>query len=92
MYTKRELRYAANIIRRVANENKVSEAQVRTEIESAIKYGRSSPDPAVQARWAAFHYSGAEPAAEEFILWAAWMTKRSMGQTWTFASGRDNYN
>ncbi len=82
MYTKRELRSVANIIRRIARENNVSEARVRTEMQDAIKYGRSSPDPAIQARWAAFRYSGGEPTAEEFILWVAWIVR--MGQTRRF--------
>ncbi len=76
MYTKRELRTAKCIIRKIARENNVSEARVRADMKEAIKYGKSSPDPAVQARWAAFRYSGAEPTVEEFILWTASMAKQ----------------
>lgn len=75
MYTKRELEAVTNIIREIARKNNVPEAQVRADIQEAIKCGRSDPDPAVQARWAKFHYSGTEPTAEEFILWAASMSK-----------------
>lgn len=71
MYTKKELRAAADIIRQVACNHHLPEAQVRRDMEEAMNAARSSPDPAVQARWASFHYAGAEPTLEEFILWAA---------------------
>lgn len=76
MYTKKELRAAADIIRQVARNHHLPEAQVRADMEEAMNAARSSPDPAVQARLAAFHYAGAEPTLEEFILWAAAMVKR----------------
>ena len=69
MYTQEELHYAAGIIRSIALENGVPEAEVRAEMEKAMNYGRHDPDPAVQARWASFHFAGAEPTIEEFILW-----------------------
>lgn len=71
MYTKKERKAAAEIIKRIACEHHVPEAQVRADMEKAMNAGRSSPDPAVQARWAAFRYDGAEPTLEEFILWTA---------------------
>ncbi len=79
MYTEREMRAATNIIRRIARESSLSEAQVRSDMQKAIKYGISSPDPAVQAHWATLRYSGAQPTVEEFILWAASMTRNRMG-------------
>lgn len=71
MYTKQELKMAAGIIERIAQENRVPEMQVREEMRAAMEYGRSNPDPAVQARWRSFHYAGSEPTVEEFILWTA---------------------
>jgi len=71
MYTKKELAYASKIISRVARENNVTEAQVRSDIQEAMDIGRRNTDPIVQASWSAFHYSGVEPTVEEFILWAA---------------------
>ncbi len=76
MYTDKELRAAAGIITRIARKNEVSESQIRTEIQRAIRCGRSSPDPAVRSRWATFSYAGAEPTAEEFILWASSLARR----------------
>ncbi len=76
MYTKKERKAAAEIIKRIAREHHVPEAQVRADMEEAINAGRNSPDPAVQARWAAFRYDGAEPTPEEFILW----TTKTAGQ------------
>ncbi len=75
MYTENELKAARNIIKQIAREHQVSEEQVRSDMTEAMNAGRSDPDPAVQARWAAFRYSGKEPTVEEFILWMADMVK-----------------
>ncbi len=79
MYTKKELRAAAGIIKRIAHAHHVPEAQVRADMEEAMNAGKNNPDPAVQAQWATFHYAGAEPTLEEFILWAAAMAKGMTG-------------
>ena len=71
MYTKKELKYAASIIRRIAREHHVSEAEVRSEMYEGMKAGRDNSDPEVQARWRTFHFSGDEPTVEEFILWTS---------------------
>lgn len=71
MYTEKNLKAATEIIRRIALENNVAEAQVRADMEAAISCGMNDPDPAVQARWTSFHYAGTKPTPEEFILWAA---------------------
>ena len=71
MYTKKELAYAADIIRRIARENHVSEAQVRADMLTAMTIGRANKDPLIQAQWVEFHFAGAEPTVEEFILWTA---------------------
>ena len=73
MYTEKDLRAAADIIRRIAREHQVPEEQVRADMEEAMNAGRNSLDPAVRARWATFRYAGAEPTVEEFILWTASM-------------------
>ena len=75
MYTEKELNAATKIIRRIASEHHVPEEQVRSDMTEAMNAGRYNPDPAVQARWAPFHFSGNEPTVEEFILWAAALTK-----------------
>lgn len=74
MYTEKERKAAADIIRRIARAHHVPEAQVRADMEEAMNAGRNNPDPAVQARWAAFPYAGEKPTIEEFILWVAGMT------------------
>lgn len=63
--------YAANIIRRIAQEHNASEAEVRSEMYEAMNAGRNNSDPEVQARWRTFHFAGDEPTVEEFILWTA---------------------
>ena len=40
-------------------------------MKEAMDARRSNPDPAVQAKWVGFKYSGDEPTLEEFILWMA---------------------
>lgn len=75
MYTEKELEAAARIIRQIAREHQVSEEQVRSDMEETMNAGRSNPDPAVQARWVTFRFSSKEPTVEEFILWAAALTK-----------------
>lgn len=71
MYTKRELKKAAEIIKQIARDNNVPEAQVRADMQEAMDYGRYNLDPTAQARWKEFRYAGAEPTLEEFILWVA---------------------
>ena len=71
MYTEKDLKSAANIITRIAQEHNVPEAQVRAEMQEAINAGRASNDPAVQAKWEEFQFAGEEPTPEEFILWIA---------------------
>ncbi len=75
MYTEKELRAAAKVIGRIARAHHRSEAQVRADMEEAMNCGRFHPDPAVRARWASFRYAGAEPTAEEFILWVSALAK-----------------
>ena len=86
MYTKRELKRAAGIIRQIAREHNVTEDEVRRDMKEAMDVGdmkeamdvgRSNPDPAVQAKWAGFEYAGDEPTLEEFILWMAGQIKES---------------
>lgn len=38
---------------------------------TAMTIGRANKDPLIQAQWAEFHFAGAEPTVEEFILWTA---------------------
>ena len=77
MYTKRELKRAAGIIRQIARDNRVTEEEVRRDMSEAMDAGRSNPDPAVQAKWAGFEYAGEEPTLEEFILWMVGQIKES---------------
>lgn len=77
MYTKRELKRAAEIIKKIARDNNVPEAQVRADMQEAMDYGRKNPDPIAQARWKDFRYAGPEPTLEEFILWVAAIANNS---------------
>jgi len=79
MYTKKELKTAAGIIRPIAREQHVPEEQVRSDMQEAMSAARNDPSPAVQAQWASFHYAGTAPTPEEFILWLAAKTKTALG-------------
>lgn len=74
MYTEQERQYASGIIRQIARNHQVSEAQVRLDLEEVMKSSRSNPDPTLRALWTTFQYAGASPTVEEFILWAAEIT------------------
>lgn len=58
MNTEQEWTKVNRIIRKIAHEHHVSEAKVRADMDEAMHTGRTNPDPAVQARWATFHFSG----------------------------------
>lgn len=73
MYTKKEKRKVENIIKEIARQNNVSEAQIRTDMQEAMNSSRNSPDPTAQAFWVTFNSTGTEPTLEEFILWTAAM-------------------
>lgn len=45
MYTEQELKKAADIIKKVAEDNNVSEDQVRADMQEAMDCGRNCPDP-----------------------------------------------
>lgn len=45
MYTEQGLKKAADIIKKVAEDNNVSEDQVRADMQEAMDCGRNCPDP-----------------------------------------------
>lgn len=71
MYTEQELKKAADIIKKVAEDNNVSEDQVRADMQEAMDCGRNCPDPIAQKLWEGFHYAGSEPTLEEFAFCGA---------------------
>lgn len=79
MYTEKALKSATRIIQQIARAHQSSEEQVRSDITEAINAGRSNPDPAIQARWRTFCFSGQTPTVEEFILWAGSMGMHMIG-------------
>ena len=61
------LKRAKRSIKQLAKSHGVSEAEVRAEMEEAMRAGMANPDPAVQARWASIQWRGETPTVEEFI-------------------------
>ena len=68
-FTTRELDRASKNISIVAERHGVSEPDVRSEIDEAIKSLCSSQHSSVQEMGKTFCFDGAEPFPEEFILW-----------------------
>ena len=75
MYSRIELKKAARGIKRVARQNGVPEEEVRRDMLVAVNAARNNDDPAVKARWETFHYSGAEPTLEEFLVWCSHLAR-----------------
>lgn len=59
------------IIRKIAEENGVTPAEVRQEMLAALREGFHNPDPQVQAVWKEIPCKGDMPTIEEFLTWAA---------------------
>jgi hypothetical protein len=70
-YAEFTLKKAEKAIRRIARMQRISEAEVRREMEIAMLEGYNNPDPAVQAEWAKAPFAGRIPSVEEFIVWCA---------------------
>lgn len=64
-------RKAQKAIREIARSERISEAEVRNEMEIAILAGYNNPDPAVRAEWAKAPFGERIPTVEEFISWMA---------------------
>ena len=62
---------ARRAIRAIARSQRVSEAEVRAEMEIAMMAGYNNPDPAVQAEWAKAPFGNRVPTVEEFLTWIA---------------------
>ena len=60
---------ARRAIREIARSQRVSEAEVRAEMEIAMMAGYNNPDSAVQAEWAKAPFGNRVPTVEEFLSW-----------------------
>ena len=69
VFTTQELDRASKNISIVAERHGVSEPDVRSEIDEAIKSLCSSQHSGVQEMGKTFCFDGAEPSPEQFILW-----------------------
>ena len=79
------LEHARIIIREIAREYGVPEAEVRADMLGAMRAGMENPDPEVQKQWREIPWRGQEPTAEEFILWMARKTEGVMEDSNLFA-------
>ena len=57
------------ILEKVAQREHTTVAQVRKEIIETMEEGQRSPDPAVQAAWAAIPRKGEKLTLEEFVAY-----------------------
>ncbi len=65
MKSKRQIE---NILRKVAERDGVSVEHVRSEIQKAIDFGMSNPDPHVRAFWMNVPHKGTRPTPEEVLI------------------------
>lgn len=79
MYSKARLALAAAVVRQIAQQEGVPETQVRADMYEAMNQARHNSDPAIQAQWSTFRYSGSEPTIEEFILWVSDRAQEAQG-------------
>lgn len=59
------------VLAQIARKNNTTKEHVRREMQYAMDIAMASPDPAVQARWAAVPRKGAKPTLEEFVSYMA---------------------
>lgn len=71
--TDRMLKQAQVQIVGIAKAHNITEAEVRTEMEAAMRAGMENPDPSVQEMWDKLTWRGPEPTVEEFIAWVTLM-------------------
>jgi hypothetical protein len=65
-----------NIIRQIAKQNGVTPAEVKRDIQEAIRIGMASSDPSVQAHWKRMSPSGTEPTINEVLTYLVSETVR----------------
>jgi len=58
-----------HIFEQIAKENNTTVAEVRGEMEIAIRAAFGNPDPKIQDGWAKIPYKGEEPTPEEVITY-----------------------
>ena len=68
-FSQSDLIRASQMIKRLAEEHGVTEAEVRSDLLEAMQAGMENSDPNVQEKWTSFHYAGEKATAEEFLAW-----------------------
>lgn len=63
------------IIRQIAKENGVTPAEVRKDMEEAMRASMASSDPVAMAHWKNISPDGKEPKLEDFITYIATTAK-----------------
>ena len=66
-----------NIIRQIAKQNGVTPAEVKSDIENAIRIGMASSDPIAQAHWKRISPNGTEPTVNEVLKYLLLETVKS---------------
>ena len=68
-FSKSDLIKASQMIKRLAEDHGVTEAEVRSDLLEAMQAGMENSDPNVQEKWKSFHYASKKATAEEFLAW-----------------------
>ena len=67
------------IIRQIAKENGVTPAEVRKDMEEAMRASMASSDPVAMAHWRNISPDGKEPKLKDFIAYIAKQTTQALG-------------
>jgi len=76
-----------HIFEQIAKENNTTVAEVRREMEVAIRAAIENPDPKVQDEWTKIPYKGEEPTPEEVIAYVTRHVKKGnvdVSSRWSF--------
>jgi len=65
-----------HIFEQIAKENNTTVAEVRREMEVAIRAAIENPDPKVRDEWTKIPYKGEEPTPEEVIAYVSRQVKK----------------
>ena len=65
------------ILQDIARKHHTTPERVRQEMQAAMDVAMASPDPAVQARWAAIPRKGEKLSLEEFVRYMASLSSKS---------------
>lgn len=78
--TPEQQKHMEQVIKQIAKEHGVTEAEVRRDITEVIVESMKTPDPVAQDLWRSCPRAGDIPTPEEFIFWTSGLVADSLNQ------------